>query len=87
MGRLPDTQDGLDHSDRAQPTPGALYIISTMADTTWRMFLPTIGLMWLGYYLDGQWHTKPLLLLIGAALGGGIAAVLVRLQFRKGTSR
>lgn len=87
MGRLPDTQDGLDHSDQARPTPGASYIIATMADTTWRMFVPTIGLMWFGYYLDGQWHTKPLLLLIGAALGGVIAALLVRRQFRKGTPR
>ena len=84
MGRLPDTTEGVDRSDQAQSSPGALFIIATMADTTWRMFIPTIGLMWLGYTLDGQWHTKPLLLLIGAGVGGLIAAILVRMQFRKG---
>lgn len=87
MGRLPDTHDGLDHNDQTQPGSGALYIIATMADTTWRMFVPTVGLMWLGYSLDGLWHTKPLLLLVGAALGAVIAALLVRRQLKGGASR
>lgn len=61
-----------------------MYLIASMADTTWRMFVPTIGLLLIGNALDGEFATKPWLMLAGAAVGGVIAAYLVKLQLRKG---
>jgi F0F1-type ATP synthase assembly protein I len=55
-----------------------------MADTTWRMFVPTIGLLLVGRWCDAQFHTKPWLMLAGAAVGGVIAALLVKRQLNKG---
>lgn len=64
--------------------PDALYLIVSMADTTWRMFVPTIGLALVGNMLDEKFHTKPWLLLVGAAIGGCIAAALIKQQLAKG---
>lgn len=61
-----------------------MYLIVSMADTTWRMFVPTIGLLLIGNTLDEAWGTKPWLLLAGVAIGGGIAALLVKQQLAKG---
>lgn len=47
-------------------------LLSTMADTSWRMFVPTIGLLLLGRWLDTWLGTTPIALLIG--LGLGVAA-------------
>lgn len=59
-------------------------LIASMADTTWRMFVPTIGLLLVGNALDGNYKTKPWLMLLGAAVGGLIATHLVRRQLRSG---
>ncbi len=61
-----------------------VFMLSTIADTTWRMFIPTIGLTFLGWLSDKHWGTKPWLLLTGVIIGGSIAAVLVRRQLRTG---
>lgn len=68
----------------AQPRNDALYLIGAMADTTWRMFVPTIGLAVIGDALDRQNGTKPWLLLLGAAIGAAIATFLVKRQLTKG---
>lgn len=54
----------------------------TMADTTWRMFVPSVGLTLLGAWLDGQFGTKPGLTFGGIVLGFAGAALLVYLQLR-----
>lgn len=54
----------------------------TMADTTWRMFVPSVGLTLLGARLDGQFGTKPGLMFGGIVLGFASAALLVYLQLR-----
>lgn len=54
----------------------------TMADTTWRMFVPSVGLTLLGARLDGQFGTKPGLTFGGIVLGFASAALLVYLQLR-----
>lgn len=54
-----------------------------MADTTWRMFMPTIGLLMVGRYLDRQFGTKPWLMLAGAVLGAMIAAMLIKRQLHR----
>lgn len=54
----------------------------TMVDTTWRMFVPSVGLTLVGVWLDGQFDTKPGLMLGGIVLGFASAALLVYLQLR-----
>ncbi len=55
----------------------------TIADTTWRMFVPTISMILLGNLADDTWHTKPYGVLVGAALGGLIAGLLIKRQLAK----
>ena len=55
----------------------------TIADTTWRMFLPSVGMTLLGVWLDGKFETTPWLLFAGVVLGLFIAVVAVRLQLKK----
>ena len=55
-------------------------LLGTIGDTTWRMFVPSIGFTLLGVWLDGQLSTKPWLMIIGIALGALGAVLLVRRQ-------
>ena len=57
-------------------------LLTSMADTTWRMFVPTLPLIMAGDCLDQLYGTKPWLLLAGAVVGGVIAAWLIRRQLR-----
>lgn len=58
-------------------------MFGTMADTTWRMFIPIIGLALAGVWIDRTYGTKPFVTIIGIIVGTAIAAYLVRLQFKK----
>lgn len=58
-------------------------LMKTMAGTTWRVFLPTIGLTLLGLWLDNVINMKPWLTFGGIAIGVIVAAVLVWLQVAK----
>ena len=84
MSKLPgDGKQKSGEDDRSLRSDG-LYLMTSMADTTWRMFVPVLGLLLIGNALDEQFHTKPWLLLLGAALGGCIAAFLIKQQIAKG---
>ena len=60
-----------------------LQMITTMADTTWRMFVPILGLLIAGIYVDKAVGSFPWFTLIGFVVGIGISALLIRNQFRK----
>ena len=60
-----------------------LYIWRTLADTTWRLFVPTVGGTMLGVWADSAWSTKPWLMIAGIVVGALGAFVLVRLQLTK----
>lgn len=62
-------------------------LLGDIGDTTWRMFVPTIGLALGGVYLDDIWGTKPWLMLVGAALGAGIAGLLIKQQLQRVNTR
>jgi len=84
MSKLPnDSTSAGDGKKRSQRSDG-LYLITSMADTTWRMFIPTVGLLLAGNALDDKLHTHPWLMLAGAAIGGWISAVLIKRQIAKG---
>lgn len=64
----------------------ALVIFGTIADTTWRLFVPVIGLLILGLWLDSKTdNDKPWFGLLGVLLGCATAFLLVRLQYRQVT--
>lgn len=66
----------------ASPKVAALLFL-TVADTTWRLFLPTIGGTILGIWLDHKYELTPLLTILGVTLGTALAFVLVYMQIRK----
>jgi ATP synthase protein I len=70
-----------------KPTPPerstVILLLGTIGDTTWRMFIPTIGLTVLGLLADKQFHTTPWIMTLGIILGTLIAALLVRRQMKK----
>lgn len=71
-------------SNKKSPEPSgpAQLVVGTFLDTTWRMFVPSIGLTLLGVWLDGQFGTKPWLMAAGIVLGLTGAFLLVRQQFQ-----
>ena len=58
-------------------------MLSTIGSTTWRMFVPTIGLTIAGVWGDNTFATKPWLTGLGIVLGAGVAGWLVRQQMRQ----
>lgn len=64
-----------------------LLIFGTIADTTWRLFVPVLALLLGGMWLDGKTGRKPLFALAGVTLGFLLAAALVYQQYRQVTPR
>lgn len=60
-----------------------LLLLGTIGDTTWRMFVPTIGLAVVGIYADKALGTKPWMSIVGVILGATIAGLLVARQLKK----
>ncbi|HMS92955.1 MAG TPA: AtpZ/AtpI family protein [Candidatus Saccharibacteria bacterium] len=58
----------------------AVSLVKTMGDTTWRMFVPTIGLTILGLVIDDHQSTKPWMTIAGIIVGTIITVLLVRRQ-------
>lgn len=64
----------------ASPT---ILLLGDIADVTWRMFVPTIGLTLLGKYIDGLSHSAPLFLICGIILGASLSILLVIRQLKR----
>jgi hypothetical protein len=60
-----------------------ILLLGTMADTTWRMFVPILALLLIGLLLDKQLHTTPWLMTVGLVVGVALAYFLVRQQLKK----
>lgn len=60
----------------------AVTLLLTMADTTWRMFVPSIGVIGSGLWADLKFHTKPWLTLAAVPVGLALSVLLVRRQLR-----
>lgn len=59
----------------------ALLLLGDIGSTTWRMFVPTVGLALLGRVADDvTGTTAPWLLLLGASVGAVVAGVLIKRQ-------
>lgn len=71
---------------QAGVTPEAdtvMTIVGTIGDTTWRMFVPSVGFTLLGVWLDGQLGSKPWLMAIGILVGFAGAYLLVKQQLAR----
>ncbi len=60
-----------------------LAFVVTIADTTWRMFVPSVGFTLLGVWADSQMYTKPWLMVAGIVVGAASAYLLVSRQIGK----
>ena len=80
MGKLPDSSDGDGISNDRQAGSSGLMLFAVIADTTWRMFVPSIGLTLLGVWLDSEWRMKPWFMISGIVVGTIAAIALVRRQ-------
>lgn len=58
----------------------AIVVALTFIDTTWRLAVPTIGLLFVGIWLDSIFKTKPTLMFVGLILGVIVSVLLVLMQ-------
>ena len=55
-------------------------LMGTIGDTTWRMFVPSVGFTLIGVWADGSFGTKPWLMIAGIIVGFLGACLLVKKQ-------
>jgi len=79
QGASPKKSDG----QKSPPERGSTVVLLAIADTTWRMFVPSIGCTFLGIWCDNKWGTSPWMLFAGVILGFFIAGLAVRQQYKK----
>lgn len=80
------TSQNQNKSDNPTPPPDkstVLFLLGTMADTTWRMFIPIIGLTIGGVALDVNLLTKPWFTAVGIIIGTVVAGLLVYRQIKR----
>lgn len=71
------------NNQKTPPEPNSTVVFMTIADTTWRMFIPSMGFTALGIWLDSKWHATPWLMFAGIIIGLVVAAFAVRQQYKK----
>ncbi len=57
-------------------------LMQTMADTSWRMLIPSAVFVAGGLYGDLHWGTKPWLTLFSVFLGLGVSVLLIKNQIK-----
>lgn len=78
MSQLGNPQPG-----KPEPPEQTLVLLLTLADTTWRMLVPTGLLAGLGLYGDSHLGTGPWLTLASLPVGLGVSVVLIKRQLRR----
>lgn len=68
---------------KTPPGPRPTVVLMTIADTTWRMFIPSIGFTFIGIWCDDTFGTRPWLLFTGVVIGFFLAGLAVRQQYKK----
>lgn len=58
-------------------------VLSTIADTTWRILVPAVLCVGLGIWADLRLTTKPWLTIAGLVAGLVLGALLVRMQIKE----
>ena len=80
MESKPPISDGKKNIQTAGEPEALGTILATIGDTTWRMFVPSIGFTLLGVWGDTVFATKPWLMIGGVVFGFVMAGVLVKRQ-------
>lgn len=74
------------NDERTQEPPkepqAVMLLLGTIAGTTWRMFIPIVGLLLVGDWVDRSLDTRPWLMLVGAGIGAAISTLLIRKQLK-----
>lgn len=84
MGTMIQSEEADNKEPAPKPSSNAvLAMITTMADTTWRMFVPILGLLVAGIFADKAMGSFPWLTLLGFVIGIAISALLIRNQMKK----
>lgn len=65
-----------------QPRSAAILLLITIADTTWRAFVPTIGGTLFGVWLDHAFNTVPYLTFTMVVVGFTASALLINMQLK-----
>lgn len=74
---------GDDNQSTIPDAAAVTMLLGTIGDTTWRMFVPTVGLTVLGLLADKWLQTTPWLMTAGIVLGIFAAFALVKRQLKK----
>lgn len=69
--------------DDATDSASVSALLLSMADTTWRMFIPPLLVVPAGLWLDRRWVTAPWLTLVATMVGLSLSIVLVRRQLKR----
>jgi len=72
--------------DDPAPSPSrstVILMLRTLADTTWRMFVPPFASLGFGYWVDVQYHSAPWAALGSVVVGIGVSAWLIATQIKK----
>ncbi len=64
------------------PRSAAILLLTTVLDTTWRAFVPTIGGTFVGVFLDTTFRTVPVITITMIALGFTTSIILVMMQIK-----
>ncbi len=73
---------GKEKKDTTPKANDVLVLFSTVADTTWRMFVPTLVGLALGIWADSTFDTKPLWTLVGVFVGVAVCLGLIYIQMK-----
>lgn len=86
MTESPRREPTTDSQSRTTKSPSTIsapmLIFLTALDTTWRAFVPIIGGVFLGIWLDHLFNIAPIATIICLVLGVVISAVLIIKQLR-----
>lgn len=79
--RAPDETPG--GTPRPPKTSTVVLLLGTIADTTWRMFVPTVTFILLGFWADETWGTIPWMTVLGIIVGTGVTSLLIKRQLEE----
>lgn len=72
-----------DAPDTPPPRSTVVLLLGDIGSTTWRMFVPTIGLALIGKLADDALGTTaPWMMLLGAGIGAAVAVTLILRQLK-----
>ncbi len=67
-----------DDSPRLSADYSALSLVVDIADTSWRMFVPTVSMILVGAWLDAKLGSAPYMVVAGAVVGAFVSFLLIK---------